>query len=77
MKTPTEKQIRFVEEICNVLGITNFPESSWQFTRWHFRQFISANIDAYYYTINRKYEELYYNDGEFDFDAPYQFNEMF
>ena len=74
MKTPTEKQIRFVEEICSVLGITNFPESSWQFTRWHFKEFISAHIDAYYYTINRGY---YDDEDDFDFDAPYQFNEMF
>lgn len=49
MKTfgPTEKQIGFVEHICKVLNITDFPISSKEFTKYHFSKFIQEHIEEY------------------------------
>ena len=44
---PTEKQIEFVENICKVLQIDDFPNSSKEFTKWHYSQFIKAHINDY------------------------------
>ena len=43
-KAPTEKQIQFVEDICKVLKIDNFPMSSREFTKWNYSQFITAHL---------------------------------
>lgn len=55
--SPTEKQIKFVEKINNVLG-TNFPVSSKEFTKYIFSQWISSHINEYNEIIsNSDYDE--------------------
>lgn len=44
MKTPTEKQIKFVELITTVLGI-DFPQSSKEFTKQIYCKFIKEHYD--------------------------------
>ena len=44
---PTDKQIEFVEKICSILNITDFPNSSKEFTKWHYSQFIKAHLQDY------------------------------
>ena len=43
MKAPTDKQIAYVEYICNALHL-DFPTSSKEFNRKCFSDFISAHI---------------------------------
>ena len=57
MKTPTEKQIRLVENICSLLGIKNFPSSSTEFTRFTFSQFIAAHLNEYMNVCEEIYED--------------------
>lgn len=45
-KTPTDKQIAYVDAIAHALNI-DFPQSSRDFTRAKYRAFISAHIDEY------------------------------
>ena len=45
--SPTEKQIVFVEQICNALGINDFPLCSKEFTKWHYNQFIKTYLEEY------------------------------
>lgn len=59
-KTPTEKQIKFVEDICKILDI-QFPTSSREFTRKCFCNFIKDHIDLFY-------EEIIGNTYENDVD---------
>ena len=44
--SPTEKQIEFAEEITRVLGI-DFPQSSREFTKQVYREFIKEHYDEY------------------------------
>ena len=46
MKTPTDKQIAFVERICQQLHL-DFPMSSKEFNRRCFSDFISNHIDEF------------------------------
>lgn len=48
---PTEKQITFVENICGILGIKDFPTSSKEFTKFSFSQFITVHLDEYHYAL--------------------------
>lgn len=69
MKTPTEKQIKLVEEITSVLKI-DFPNNSFQFTRKEYFKFIQKHLPAFKELIeNDFYDEelldwlgLYEND---------------
>lgn len=47
MAIPTDKQIKFVEQICNVLGIKDFPMSSRDFTKYSYSCFISCHLNQY------------------------------
>lgn len=61
--SPTEKQIDFVEIMCDVLKITDFPYCSKQFTRKAFSDWISAHV--------KEYNEIVYNskiDDEWLYD---------
>ena len=49
-KSPTEKQIAFVNAIAEYLNI-DFPLSSKDFTRVKYSRFISEHIDEYYQQI--------------------------
>ena len=44
--TPTEKQIKFVEEMTRVLGI-DFPQSSVEFTKQIYCEFIKEHYDEF------------------------------
>ena len=46
MNSPTEKQIEFVKIITEVLEI-DFPQSSLEFTKQTYREFIKEHYDAY------------------------------
>ena len=62
MLSPTEKQIKFVETICNVLNIANFPSSSKEYSRKCFSSFISSHIDEFSKTradINEDVDFIY------------------
>ena len=48
--SPTEKQILLVERITKTLNI-DFPNSSKDFTKYQYSNFISNNIDEYKETI--------------------------
>lgn len=52
MIAPTQKQIDFVEAICDCLGIEDFPSYSRQFTKSNYSKFISAHIVEFYAEIN-------------------------
>ena len=56
-KAPTEKQIQFVELICKVLKINDFPTSSKEFTKRSYSQFISAHILDFHNAT----EEIWYS----------------
>lgn len=43
---PTEKQIKFAEDIAKMLGI-EFPTSSKEFTKSVYRNFIAAHYDEF------------------------------
>lgn len=66
---PTEKQIRFVEEICAALGIKNFPTSSKEFNKFTYSRFISDHIDLYYQYCNY----IYSMDINEDVDWVYEY----
>ena len=51
MQPPTEKQIRFAEEIAKVLNI-DFPSNAKEYTKSQYYRFISSNIDAYDLVLN-------------------------
>lgn len=59
MTSPTEKQIDFVEAIAEVLGI-DFPQSSKEFTKRTYRNF----IDAHYIEFKRVMDDYSYDDDE-------------
>ena len=44
--SPTEKQIKFVEKMTSVLGI-DFPQSSAEFTKQTYREFIKEHYDEF------------------------------
>lgn len=44
--SPTEKQIKFVEAITTMLGI-DFPQSSNEFTKQTYREFIKKHYDDF------------------------------
>ena len=46
MASPTEKQIKFVEIITDELGI-DFPQSSQEFTKQIYCEFIKEHYDAF------------------------------
>ena len=63
MSSPTEKQISFVESICEILGIKDFPSCSREYSKFHFSHFISTHIQQYYSIINSNKmdeEDLYF-----------------
>lgn len=45
---PSNKQIKYVENICNVLNIRDFPTCSQEFTMKHYSQFIDCYAEDYY-----------------------------
>jgi hypothetical protein len=49
--TPTEKQIKFVEAITELLGI-DFPQSSEEFTKQTYCEFIKKYYDEFYSVID-------------------------
>ena len=49
--SPTEKQIKFVEDITDVLGI-DFPQSSQEFTKQIYRAFIKEHYDEFMQVID-------------------------
>lgn len=51
MASPTEKQIKFAEDIARVLGI-DFPTSSKEFNKSTFRNFINAHYDEFKEIMN-------------------------
>ena len=57
--SPTEKQIKFAEEIAYVLGL-DFPTCSAEYTKYAYQQFIS-----YYY---HQYREVIDSDPAYDDD---------
>lgn len=60
--SPSEKQIKFVEDICRVLRINDFPSGSWEFTKTEYSRFISNHIEEYKYALSESsydYDELY------------------
>ena len=61
IKTPTEKQINLVENICELLEI-DYPINSKEFTRKSYSAFIAAHIDLFKEVIaemNLDYDYLY------------------
>lgn len=58
MRSPSEAQIRFVEEICQTLDI-DFPTCSKEFTAQAYYYFIADNIDKYkeIYNANPAFED--------------------
>lgn len=46
MRSPTEKQIQFVDQICKVLSL-HFPTSSKEFNRSCFSSFISTHLKEF------------------------------
>jgi hypothetical protein len=58
MKAPTEKQIKFVEKICQILNINDFPQSSKEFSKSCFSRFISSHIDAFNQAIQDIDEDI-------------------
>jgi len=55
MKTPTEKQIDLVKDICKVLNI-EFPISSLEYNSYTYFHFIKNNLNKY---LEEKQEEFY------------------
>lgn len=51
MSSPTEKQIKLVETVAEVLGV-NFPQSSQEFTKQIYYLFIRDHYDAYRNIVN-------------------------
>lgn len=51
MASPTEKQIKFAEDIARVLGI-DFPTSSKEFNKRTYRNFINAHYDKFKEIMN-------------------------
>ena len=49
--SPTEKQIEFVEAITRVLGI-DFPQSSKEFTKRIYRDFIKEHYDEFMLAVD-------------------------
>jgi hypothetical protein len=49
--SPTEKQIKFVEAITTMLGI-DFPQSSNEFTKQTYREFIKKHYDDFMQIID-------------------------
>ena len=66
IKSPTEKQIQFADEIAYMLGI-DFPTGSPDFNRFSYWQFISSHI--YEYQCIRNEDPSY--DGEMDWFDPF------
>lgn len=60
MAVPTEKQIEFVEEITKVLGI-DFPQSSKEFTKQIYCEFIKEHCDEFIQTV-RDVEDINLED---------------
>lgn len=58
--SPTEKQIDFVEEITNVLGI-DFPQSSKDFTKQIYYEFIKEHYDEFIQVVD-DYEDFNSDD---------------
>lgn len=51
MASPTEKQIKFAEDIARVLSI-DFPTSSKEFNKRTYRNFIEAHYDEFKMVMN-------------------------
>lgn len=60
--SPTEKQIAFVEVITEALGI-DFPQSSKDFTKQIYCEFIKEHYDEF-----QEHADHYYFDGEDEMD---------
>jgi len=56
-KSPTKKQIKLAEDICNILNI-DFPQSSLEFNRYTYWKFINTYMDEYEEQIR---DAIYYN----------------
>ena len=59
MKAPTEKQIKFVEKICQILNINDFSQSSKEFSKSCFSRFISDHIDELNQNIDEDVDFVY------------------
>lgn len=60
---PTKKQIEFVEDMCEVLDIHNFPSFSGEFTLEAYQDFITRHYDNFYATksmLKKKKEQEEY-----------------
>ena len=66
MRSPSEKQIKFVEEICQALNI-DFPTCSKEFTAQTYYYFIADHINEYQQI---RYADPSYGDDEMDWFSP-------
>ena len=66
MRSPSEAQINFVEEICRTLDI-DFPTCSQEFTAYCYYNFIANHINEYRDVCN---SDPSYGDDEMDWYAP-------
>lgn len=64
---PTEKQIKFADEIASVLDI-NFPTCSQEYNKWTYQQFISEYIYAYQQCLA---ENSFWDDDEMAWWDPF------
>lgn len=60
MKTPSDKQIEFVDAIANRLEI-DFPQSSHDFTARTYYQFINEHIQEFYLGADENYMDEFYD----------------
>lgn len=64
---PTEKQIKFAEEIAYVLGL-DFPTCSAEYTKYAYQQFISFYFNQY---RNEIASDAVYDDDEMAWWDPF------